>query len=97
MPWGSVITRGGSDVAEYIKSEAGDIAIVGAPAETNIEAVIAAQPDLILAPPRINQQQVALLSRIAPVVASNVPMFQPDSWERETRLFAKAMGPRSRG
>jgi iron complex transport system substrate-binding protein len=89
---GAVITRGGSDVAEYIKSEAGDIAIVGAPAETNIEAVIAARPDLILAPPRINQQQVALLSRIAPVVASNVPMFQPDSWERETRLFAKAMG-----
>src|SRR5690554_6966884 len=89
---GAVITRGGSDLAEYIKSEAGDIAIVGAPAETNIEAVIAAQPDLILAPPRINQQQVALLSRIAPVVASNVPMFQPDSWEQETRLFAKAMG-----
>ena len=45
---GAVITRGGSDVAEYIKSEAGDIAIVGAPAETNIEAVIAARPDLIL-------------------------------------------------
>lgn len=89
---GAVITRGGSDVAGYIKAQAGDIAIVGAPAETNIEAVIAAQPDLILAAPRIDKQQVELLSRIAPVIASNVPMLQPDSWEQETRLFAKALG-----
>lgn len=89
---GAVITRGGSDVAGYIRAQAGDIAIVGAPAETNIEAVIAAQPDLILAAPRIDKQQVELLSRIAPVIASNVPMLQPDSWEQETRLFAKALG-----
>ncbi|MGO1501481.1 MAG: hypothetical protein ACTHWH_09415 [Marinobacter sp.] len=40
---GAVITRGGSDVADYIQSKAGDVAIVGAPAETNIEAVIAAR------------------------------------------------------
>src|SRR5690554_604859 len=94
---GAVITRGGSDVAEYIKSEAGSIAIVGAPAETNIEAVIAARPDLILAPPRINRQQVDLLSRIAPVVASNVPLFEPDSWEREPRLYARALGREAEG
>ncbi|MBY6034079.1 ABC transporter substrate-binding protein [Marinobacter daepoensis] len=89
---GAVITRGGSDVADYIQSRAGDIAIVGAPAETNIEAVIAAQPDVILAAPRINEQQYQLLSRIAPVVVSDVPLFEPDSWKRETRLFAKALG-----
>jgi len=89
---GAVVTRGGSDVADYIKSETGDIAIVGAPAETNIEAVIATRPDLILAAPHTNEQQYQLLSRIAPVIVSNVPMFQPDSWERETRLFARALG-----
>lgn len=89
---GAVITRGGNDVADYIKSRAGDLAIVGAPAETNIEAVIAAQPDIILAAPRTNEQQYHLLSRIAPVVVSDVPQFQPDSWKRETRLFAKALG-----
>ncbi len=87
-----MITRGGSDVADYIKSRAGDIAIVGAPAETNIEAVISVRPDLILAAPRTNEQQYQLLSRIAPVIVSDVPMFQSDSWERETRLFAKALG-----
>jgi len=89
---GAVITRGGNDVAEYIKPRAGDIAIVGAPAETNIEAVIAARPDIILAPAQTNQQQYQLLSRIAPVVVSNVPMFQADSWEQETRLFGRALG-----
>lgn len=94
---GAVITRGGSDVADYIKPQAGEIAIVGAPAETNIEAVIAARPDLILAPPRTNEQQYQLLSRIAPVVVSNVPLFQADSWERETRLFAKALGREAAG
>ncbi|KPQ28582.1 MAG: iron complex transport system substrate-binding protein [Marinobacter excellens HL-55] len=89
---GAVITRGGNDVAEYIKPLAGDIAIVGAPAETNIEAVIAARPDIILAPAQTNQQQYQLLSRIAPVVVSNVPLFQADSWEQETRLFGRALG-----
>jgi len=94
---GAVITRGGTDVAEYIKPLAGDIDIVGAPAETNIEAVIAAQPDIILAPAQTNQQQYQLLSRIAPVVVSNVPMFQADSWEQETRLFAQALGREEAG
>jgi len=94
---GAVITRGGSDVADYIKPQAGEIAIVGAPAETNIEAVIAARPDLILAAPRTNEQQYQLLSRIAPVVVSNVPPFQADSWEREARLFAKALGREAAG
>lgn len=94
---GAVITRGGNDVAEYIKPRAGDITIVGAPAETNIEAVIAARPDIILAPAQTNQQQYQLLSRIAPVVVSNVLMFQPDSWEQETRLYARALGREQAG
>lgn len=94
---GAVITRGGSDVADYIQSEAGDIAIVGAPAETNIEAVIAARPDLILAAPRTSEQQYQLLSRVAPVVVSNVELFKPDSWEKETRLFAEALNRQAAG
>ncbi|NWO08143.1 MAG: ABC transporter substrate-binding protein [Alteromonadaceae bacterium] len=94
---GAVITRGGSDVADYIQPETGHIAIVGAPAETNIEAVIAARPDLILAAPRTSEQQYQLLSRVAPVVVSTVPMFQPDSWVQETELFAQALGREAAG
>ena len=94
---GAVITRGGSNVADYIQPQAGDIAIVGAPAETNLEAVIGAGPDLILAAPRTSEQQYQLLSRIAPVVVSDVPMFQPDSWKQETELFAHALGKEAAG
>jgi len=94
---GAVITRGGSDVADYIQSEAGDIAIVGAPAETNIEAVIAARPDLILAAPRTSERQYQLLSRVAPVVVSNVELFKSDTWEEETRLFAEALNRQAAG
>ncbi|GHD43793.1 iron complex transport system substrate-binding protein [Marinobacter persicus] len=94
---GAVITRGGSDVADYIQPQAADVAIVGAPAETNIEAVIAARPDLILAAPRTSKQQYQLLSRVAPVVVSDVPMFQPDSWKQETQLFARALGQEEAG
>jgi len=94
---GAVITRGGSDVAGYIKAEAGNIAIVGAPAEANLEAVIAARPDLILAAPRTSKDQYALLSRIAPTVVSTVPMFKPDSWKQETRLFARALDRQEAG
>ncbi|WP_228339773.1 ABC transporter substrate-binding protein [Marinobacter sp. F3R08] len=89
---GAVITRGGTDVADYIKPRAGDIAIVGTPGETNLEAVIAARPDLILAAPRTSREQFELLSHIAPVVASDIPLFQPDTWKRETRLYAEALG-----
>lgn len=89
---GAVITRGGNHVADYIKPAAGNINIVGTPGETNIEAVLAAQPDLILAAPRTSEHQYRLLSRLAPVVVPDIPMFQADTWKRETRLFARAMG-----
>ncbi|ERP88178.1 hypothetical protein Q666_15740 [Marinobacter sp. ES-1] len=94
---GAVITRGGTDVADYIKSEAGDIRIVGTPGETNIEAVVAARPDLILTSSRTSKEQYELLSRVAPVVVSNVPLFEPDSWIRETRLYASALGREEAG
>ncbi|WP_375170520.1 ABC transporter substrate-binding protein [Marinobacter sp.] len=91
-PVGAIITRGGSSVAEYIQPRVGEIAIVGTPGETNLEAVIALQPDLILASNRTNAQQYELLSAIAPTVVPDVPAYQSDTWIRETRLFAKALG-----
>ncbi len=97
QPIGAIITRGGQSVAGYIQDEAGDIEIVGAPAETNLEAVIALQPDIILASPQTNADQYALLSRIAPTIVLDVPMFQQDSWRRELELFAKALGRQAEG
>lgn len=96
-PVGAIITRGGTSVAEYIQRRAGNIEIVGAPGETNLEAVIALQPDIILASAQTNQQQYELLSAIAPTVVPNVPPYRSDSWILETRLFAKALGREEQG
>lgn len=92
QPVGAIITRGGTTVASYIQSRVNGIRIVGAPGETNIEAVLALQPDLILAAPRTSEEQYRILSMIAPTIVPDVPMFQPDSWIRETRLYGEAMG-----
>ena len=97
QPVGAIITRGGTSVAEYIQPLAGDIQIVGTPGETNMEAVIALQPDLILASARTNQQQYELLSAIAPTVVPDVTPYQSDSWIQETRLFARALGREAQG
>ncbi|MDN6318698.1 MAG: iron-siderophore ABC transporter substrate-binding protein [Marinobacter sp.] len=91
-PVGAVITRGGNDVAEYIQPKAKGIGIVGAPGETNIESVIALNPDLILASAQLSKEQYNLLSKIAPTIVPDFTAFTPRTWKQETRLFAQALG-----
>lgn len=96
-PVGAVITRGGTDVAEYIQGKAGNVDIVGAPGEINIEAVVGQSPDLILASSRLTEEQYALLSRIAPTIVPDFPTLSPETWKKETRLFARALGREEAG
>lgn len=91
-PVGAVITRGGNHVAEYIQPKAKGVEIVGAPGETNIESVIALNPDLILAPAQLSKEQYNLLSKIAPTIVPGFTAFTHKTWKQETRLFAKALG-----
>lgn len=91
-PLGAVATRGGEGVADYLGDKAGDIAIVGTARETNVEAVIAQKPDLILASPRLPESQYRLLSQIAPTIVPKNEGFTPDSWKDESRLFGEALG-----
>ncbi|WP_224419844.1 MULTISPECIES: ABC transporter substrate-binding protein [Modicisalibacter] len=91
-PLGAVATRGGDGVAAYLGDAAEGIAIVGTARETNMEAVVALRPDLILAPPRLPQAQYALLSRLAPTIVPTTQGFEPDAWKDEARLFARALG-----
>ncbi|KAA1174446.1 iron-siderophore ABC transporter substrate-binding protein [Marinobacter salinexigens] len=90
-PVGAIITRGGDSVADYIQAKAGDVKIVGTPGETNLEAVIALNPDVILASSRLSEEQYKLLSQIAPTVVPDFKAYQPDTWIKETRLFAEAL------
>lgn len=97
-PLGAVTTRGGDGVANYIaayleeRHPDAEPAIVGVVREINLEAVLAQQPDLILASPRLGDEQYALLSRIAPTVVPATGQITPDSWKEETRLFGAALG-----
>ncbi|WP_422103536.1 ABC transporter substrate-binding protein [Vreelandella sp.] len=95
-PVGAVTTRGGDNVAAYVSDymEAQGSArpeIVGVVREINIEAVLAQQPDLILAAPQLPDAQYQLLSQIAPTVVPHTQPLAADNWEAEARLFGQAL------
>lgn len=91
-PVAAVATRGGDSVAHYMQERVPGIAIVGTARETNIEAVVAQRPDVILASSNLSEPQYRLLSKIAPTVVPKRSYFAPDAWQNETRLFARALG-----
>ncbi|TVP50624.1 MAG: iron-siderophore ABC transporter substrate-binding protein [Halomonas sp.] len=92
-PLGAVTTRGGDSVATYIEAHLGDDrpAIVGVVREINIEAVLAQQPDLILAPAQLSDEHYQLLSRIAPTVVPPTQPLAADNWKDEARLYGEAL------
>ena len=92
-PLGAVTTRGGDNVAEYVEAHLGEDrpAIMGVVREINIEAVLAQQPDLILAPAQLPDEQYQLLSRIAPTVVPHSQPLAADNWKAEARLYGEAL------
>ncbi|WP_043529843.1 iron-siderophore ABC transporter substrate-binding protein [Litchfieldella xinjiangensis] len=94
-PLAAVATRGGEGVASYLESDVPGIAIVGTARETNLEAVVAQSPDLILASPQLPQEQYAILSRIAPTLVPLTEETTAESWKDEARFFAKGLGKAS--
>lgn len=91
QPLGAVLTRAGEGVAGYIQDQVPNITLVGSARETNLEAVIALQPDLILASPSLSEDQYRLLSSVAPTVVPEVPRYQADSWKQESLVYARAL------
>lgn len=96
-PLGAVASRGTEGVAAYIQPQAEGVQIVGTSRETNLEAVIALQPDLILASSSLPETQYQLLSSVAPTIVPDGPSYQADTWQRETRLFAQALNRETQG
>ncbi|MEA2117150.1 ABC transporter substrate-binding protein [Halovibrio sp. HP20-50] len=92
-PLGAVTTRGGDNVAEYVEAHLGNDrpAIMGVVREINIEAVLAQQPDLILAPAQLSDEQYQLLAQIAPTVVPHTQPLAADNWEAEARLYGQAL------
>lgn len=92
-PLGAVTTRGGDNVAEYVEAHLGEDrpAIMGVVREINIEAVLAQQPDLILASAQLSDEQYQLLSLIAPTIVPHAQPLAADNWEAEARLYGEAL------
>lgn len=89
-PVGTLATRGGEGVANYLREPAGKIAIVGTARETNLESVLGLQPDLILASPGTTRDMYSKLSMLAPTVVPTGSSL--DDWRTSVALYAAALG-----
>ncbi|GII26370.1 ABC transporter substrate-binding protein [Planosporangium mesophilum] len=94
-PVGTLSSRGGNTVSTYLADKAGSVPIVGTVRETNLEAVVTAKPDLILAAAGTAQAQYDALKAIAPTVVAATT--GSGDWESETRTVAAALGQKDRG
>jgi len=96
-PIGAITTRGSDTVSTYLGDRTKGLKIVGTTRETNLEAVAAQHPDLILASSRLSPEQYKILSKIAPTIVPKSKPHSFPSWESETRLFAKALNKTAQG
>lgn len=94
-PVGALASRGGTDVPDYLKEQAGNIAVVGTVREPNLEAVLALQPDLIIASAELPKAQYDRLSLIAPTVVPKGGSFQ--DWREVYAVYAQALDKEQAG
>jgi iron complex transport system substrate-binding protein len=88
-PVGALAARGGTGVPAYLADLAGDVPVVGTVSETDLEAVVEADPDLILTSAGTTREKYDALAAIAPTV---VPQAGFGAWRAETAVFAAALG-----
>ncbi len=89
-PVGALAARGGNGLPAYLADLAGDVPTVGTVREPDLEAVVAADPDLILAGASTTKEQYDLLAAVAPTVVP--PAAGWGEWEAESRVHAAALG-----
>lgn len=88
-PVASVATRGSTGVSDYLSKATGPISIVGTAREFNLEAILSAQPDLVLAPAGLSKELYAILSKLAPTIVPVADGFE--DWRTNVRLYADAL------
>ncbi len=94
-PVGTLASRGGDDVPDYLKARAGKIALVGSVREPNLEAILRLQPDLVLASGELSRDLYAKLSLMAPTVVPKGNSFQ--DWRETYATYAEALGKAEAG
>ncbi len=96
-PVGTVAGRGQSTVPDYLKKEAGDVELVGALGQPNLESIKGLDPDLILVDgTSINNNQPLLdtIGQIAPVVNTGLA---GGDWKKNLALTADALNKADAG
>lgn len=90
QPVGSVAARGGKDLPKYLQPHAKNVTIVGMTREPSLEAILAQQPDLILASPGLEKRVYDILSKMAPTIVPTTPITAP--WQERNALYVSALG-----
>jgi iron complex transport system substrate-binding protein len=89
-PVGTTASRGGNKAPAYLGADAASIPVVATVSEPNLEAIVEATPDLILAGTGLAQEQYDQLSAIAPTV---VPAgAATGEWATPLHTYAQALG-----
>ncbi|MFR9795048.1 ABC transporter substrate-binding protein [Streptomyces sp. MS06] len=88
-PVGLTAGRGQKGAPEYLAAQAKGIPVVGAVTGPDIEKVVRARPDVILAGQTADEQVLAQLRRIAPTV---VTVGADKSWKKSLELTAEVLG-----
>ena len=89
-PVGTTASRGGDKAPAYLGDEAADIPVVATVQEPNLEAILEAEPDVILAAAGLEQAQYDALSQIAPTIVPERPA--RGEWEAPLHTYAEALG-----
>lgn len=90
QPVGSVAARGGKDLPNYLQPHAKNVTVVGMTREPSLEAILAQQPDLILASPGLEKRVYDILSKMAPTIVPTTPITAP--WQERNALYVSALG-----
>ncbi|BCL29726.1 ABC transporter substrate-binding protein [Streptomyces aurantiacus] len=88
-PVGLTAGRGQKGAPAYLADQAKDIPVVGAVTGPDVEKVVQADPDVILAGQLADKQVLAQLRKIAPTV---VTIDAAKSWKTSLELTGKALG-----
>jgi iron complex transport system substrate-binding protein len=91
-PVGTTARRGGDAAPAYLGSDAGGIPIVATVSEPNIEEIVKADPDLILAATGLDKAKYDALTAVAPTV---VPAPGLTAWEDQLGTYADALGKKA--
>nr|WP_281372133.1 ABC transporter substrate-binding protein [Modestobacter versicolor] len=89
-PVGTTASRGGNAAPAYLGDAAAGIPVVATVAEPNLEAVLQAEPDLILAAAGLEQDQYDQLAAIAPTVVPDTTT--GGDWQEPLHVYAQALG-----